>query len=91
MATGDTQKIPRNDTQELGKTKVARRTRRVLVSIVGVALILLGLFLIPLPGPLTLPLVFAGLTVLSWEYAWAKRALLKVRKKWREFRPKVGR
>lgn len=91
MDPSDTQKIPRYDTKELGKTKVVRRTRRVLLSIVGVALILLGLFLIPLPGPLTLPLLLAGLTVLSWEYAWAKRALLRVRKKWREFRRKVSR
>ena len=43
---------------------------RVAVAILGFAIIVTGLALIPLPGPGWL-IVFAGLAVLSTEFAWA--------------------
>lgn len=38
----------------------------------GSCIVLLGLVLVPLPGP-GWPIVFAGLVVLSSEFAWAGR------------------
>ena len=53
---------------------------RVVVAIIGFAIIVTGLALIPLPGPGWL-IVFAGLAVLSTEFAWAERLLHYARRK----------
>jgi uncharacterized protein (TIGR02611 family) len=53
---------------------------RVAVAILGFAIIVTGLALIPLPGPGWL-IVFAGLAVLSTEFAWAERLLHYARSK----------
>lgn len=45
-----------------------------MVTIVGFALIALGVVLIPLPGP-GWAVIFAGLAALSTEYTWAARLL----------------
>ena len=47
---------------------------RVAVGVVGAAVVLLGIALIPLPGPGWL-IVFGGLALLSTEFAWAGRLL----------------
>ena len=54
---------------------IARSTKRVVVFVVGVALFVLGIVLIPLPGPFSIPLMIAGLAVLATEYVWAEKAL----------------
>ena len=48
-----------------------KRIRRVLVTVVGGSVLLIGLALIVLPGPafLAIPL---GLAILASEFAWAK-------------------
>jgi uncharacterized protein (TIGR02611 family) len=53
---------------------------RVVVAVIGFAIIGTGLALIPLPGPGWL-IVFAGLAVLSTEFAWAERLLRYARSK----------
>jgi uncharacterized protein (TIGR02611 family) len=53
---------------------------RTMVAIVGFAIIVTGLALIPLPGPGWL-IVFAGLALLSTEFAWAERLLRYARSK----------
>jgi hypothetical protein len=53
--------------------------RRVLLTIVGVALIAVGVLLLVLPGP-GLLLVLAGLVVLANEYPWAQRYVAPVRR-----------
>jgi uncharacterized protein (TIGR02611 family) len=53
----------------------------VLVLIAGV---ILALPLVPGPGIL---LVFLGLTILSQEFAWAKRILAWAKQKWRSVLP----
>jgi uncharacterized protein (TIGR02611 family) len=53
---------------------------RVGVAVVGFAIIITGLALIPLPGPGWL-IVFAGLAVLSTEFVWAERLLHYARTK----------
>ncbi len=51
-----------------------RALRRVVLTVVGVAVTALGVFLLPAPGPGAL-VILAGLYVLSLEYAWARRRL----------------
>jgi uncharacterized protein (TIGR02611 family) len=47
---------------------------RVGVTVVGVAVIIGGVILLPLPGPGWL-IIFAGLGILATEYEWAQRLL----------------
>ena len=49
-------------------------TYRIVVGVVGAAIVLGGIVLIPLPGPGWL-IVFAGLALLSTEFEWAGRLL----------------
>jgi len=49
-------------------------TYRVVVGLLGSAIVVLGIVLIPLPGPGWL-IVFAGLAVLATEFVWAERLL----------------
>lgn len=45
---------------------------KVIVTVIGVAIIIAGLILVPLPGPGWL-IVFVGLTILGSEFHWARR------------------
>lgn len=45
---------------------------KVLLATIGAAFILVGLILVPLPGPGWL-IVFVGLTILGSEFHWARR------------------
>lgn len=56
-----------------------RQLRKVIVSVIGFTLILIGLLLIVLPGPFTLPFLILGLVVLALEFAWADRMLDQVK------------
>ena len=47
---------------------------KLLVAVVGAAIVLLGLLLIPLPGP-GWAIVFLGLAVWATEFHWAQRLL----------------
>jgi len=58
---------------------IFRSTKRIAVFVAGVALILLGMALIPLPGPFSIPLMIAGLAVLATEFIWAERMLDQVK------------
>jgi uncharacterized protein (TIGR02611 family) len=60
---------------------IFRSTKRIVVFVIGVALIALGVALIPLPGPFSIPLMLAGLAVLATEYVWAEKALDTVKDK----------
>ncbi|MEW9527767.1 TIGR02611 family protein [Microbispora sp. NPDC049125] len=51
-----------------------RLTLRVVVGVLGGAMIIGGLILVPFPGPGWL-IVFAGLAVLATEFTWASRLL----------------
>jgi uncharacterized protein (TIGR02611 family) len=51
---------------------------RIAVTVVGVAVIIGGIILLPLPGPGWL-IIFAGLGLLGTEYEWAARLLRWVR------------
>lgn len=58
--------------------RAARAAKRVLLETLGWALLFVGLAAIPLPGP-GLLITFAGLVLLSRQYAWAQRRVDTVR------------
>jgi len=53
--------------------------RRVIVSVVGATVVLIGIALLVLPGP-AFVVIPVGLAILGTEYAWARRWLRKVRR-----------
>ena len=52
---------------------------RLVVTVLGVAVLGIGIILLPLPGPGWL-IIFGGLSILASEYAWAARLLAWVRR-----------
>lgn len=52
---------------------------RVGVTVMGLLVVVLGVLLLPLPGPGWL-IIFAGLGLLASEYAWAGRLLARLRR-----------
>ena len=60
-------------------TENIKVARRVIVSVVGATVLLIGIALLVLPGPafIVIPL---GLAILATEYAWARRWLKRVRR-----------
>ncbi len=86
MRPEDTRQFERHRTRELPRTTAVKQTRRLGVLALGGSLIALGMALIVLPGPFTIPPVLLGLTVLSWEFGWAKRLKHKLREKSKQLR-----
>jgi uncharacterized protein (TIGR02611 family) len=60
-------------------TRIGRIVRRVAVTLAGLAVIAVGIVLLPLPGPGWL-VIFGGLGILGTEYEWARRLLSAVRR-----------
>ena len=56
-----------------------RMARRIVISVIGGTLLLLGIALIVLPGPAFI-MIPVALAVLSLEFAWARNWLLAVRR-----------
>ena len=54
---------------------VPKPVRQLVALVIGGTLVIVGGFLIVLPGPFTIPFVFAGLLVLAGEFVWAERFL----------------
>ena len=52
--------------------------KRVVVSVVGATVLLIGVALLILPGPAFI-VIPVGLAILATEYAWARRWLKKAR------------
>jgi len=57
----------------LRRTRAGRWTLKAIVFVLGAAFIALGLLLVVLPGPLTIPPLLLGLYLWSTEFAWAER------------------
>jgi uncharacterized protein (TIGR02611 family) len=53
---------------------VTRATKKVVIALIGAAIVALGLLLVPLPGPGWL-IVLAGLGVWAIEFVWARQLL----------------
>jgi uncharacterized protein (TIGR02611 family) len=64
----------------LRKNRAMNHVYRVTVAVVGSTIILIGIVLLPLPGPGWL-VIFTGLFVLSTEFEWADRLLVFARDK----------
>ena len=65
-------------------------TYRIVVGLLGGAIVVLGFILIPLPGPGWL-IVFAGLALLATEFVWAERLLRYGRRRLHEWTQWVTR
>lgn len=60
--------------QVIGKSRLRQILWRVFITVVGGAIVLGGIALLPLPGP-GWAVIFLGLAVLASEYVWARRLL----------------
>lgn len=61
--------------------KLPARTRVIVVGIVGGTVLVVGVIMIPYPGPGWL-VVFMGLAILAQEFTWAERSLQYGRQKY---------
>jgi uncharacterized protein (TIGR02611 family) len=64
----------------LRRNRAMDLTYRITVGLVGLTIIIIGIILLPLPGPGWL-VIFGGLFVLSTEFEWAERLLEYARDK----------
>ena len=69
---------------------IGRSSRRIAVSLIGAALLAIGVVMLVTPGPGFVAII-AGLLVLGTEYAWARRALEKARERAKRTAAKVRR
>lgn len=53
---------------------------RSLVFTLGLIFVLVGVALSPLPGPLTIPPILLGVWIWAWEFHWAERLFLRLRR-----------
>ena len=58
---------------------IPKPVRKVIALVFGGTLMIIGGLLVVLPGPFTLPFIFAGLLVLAGEIVWAERFLDRAR------------
>ena len=61
-------------------TATYRAARRVVIAVVGGTVLLIGVFMIVLPGPATV-VIPTGLAILGVEFAWARRLLRTAKEK----------
>ncbi len=57
-----------------------KQARRVVVTVIGATVLIIGIVFIPLPGP-GLVGIFAGVAILATEFIWAKRLLKRMNQK----------
>jgi uncharacterized protein (TIGR02611 family) len=72
------------------RRSLARHTRRVIITVVGIAFIVVGILIVPLPGPWSFILNIAGLAILAREYDWAQDALDWARERYRAVKEKIA-
>ena len=63
-----------------------RNARRIVVAIIGGAVLLVGVALLVLPGP-AIVVIPVGLAILGLEFAWARRWLRKIKQTGLDFAP----
>lgn len=63
--------------------KTIKQIRRLIIAVIGFTILTIGIAMIILPGPafVVIPL---GLTILAFEFVWAKRLLDKINSKVRK-------
>lgn len=67
----------------------AGHTKRIVVTIIGATVLLVGILIIPLPGPWSAPLILGGLAILASEYDWAEDTMNWAKEKMRRAREKI--
>lgn len=72
--TGTTRERHRFRPDWVDRSRTTRLVWRIGVSVVGGAVLIAGIVMIPYPGPGWL-VVFAGLAILAVEFTWARRLL----------------
>ena len=65
--------------------RIRRHTRKVAIGIVGGVVVLVGIVMIPYPGPGWL-VVFAGLAILATEFEFAARILENLKNKYERWK-----
>ena len=73
------------------KRSIAQQTKRILVTVVGVLLVIGGIAITPLPGPWSFPIILGGLAVLANEFDWAQDTLDWVKDKYQKAKSKLGK
>lgn len=74
---------------DLVRKTPAEMIKRIVITLVGVALIIGAALIIPLPGPWSFLVTIAGLAILSREYDWAKDLLEWTKERFNSVRAKV--
>ncbi len=67
---------------------ILRHTKRVVIFVIGITVLLFGVILIFTPGPAII-VIPIGLAILATEFLWARRLLHKVKEKVKETKDKV--
>ena len=74
---------------ERERKTVGKHTRRAIVTIIGLCLIVVAFLIGWIPGPWSIPLVIAGLAVLATEYDWADDFLTWSRQRYERTKAKL--
>lgn len=67
------------------------QTRRLVVGVAAGLVFLLAALAVPIPGPFSVLLSFVGLTVLSWEFQFARTLRNKVKTRVDQARSKLSK
>ena len=67
---------------------ILRHTKRVVIFVIGITVLLFGVILIFTPGPAII-VIPIGLAILATEFVWARTLLHKVKKKVKETKDKI--
>ena len=70
---------------------MTQKVQRSVVTVIGLAMILFAILIIPLPGPWSILISIAGFAILASEYDWAKDALGWMRQKYQDAKEKLKR
>ena len=69
---------------------IGGKAKRTIITIIGAALIVFALLIIPLPGPWSILISIGGFAILATEYDWAKDALEWFKKKYAQAKNKIN-
>lgn len=75
---------------DLVRKTPAEMIKRVAITVVGIAMIIGAVLVIPLPGPWSFLITIAGLAILSREYDWAKDLLEWTRERFQTVKQKIA-
>lgn len=75
---------------ERARRSISQQTRRMIVTIIGVALTITAVIIIPLPGPWSFVLALGALALLSSEYDWAQDLLAWTKERFDRAKAKVA-